>query len=99
MKTSKRLNELVELMLKADDIIKSHSNEQELGKKIRESFMFKTITPKWAVEEHTEEGPIIVALFESLPHAKMYADFINEVEKGEKTFKIHELQISGEAHF
>jgi hypothetical protein len=86
-------------MLETDNLVKSHSNDQELGRKIRETFNGKSVTPKWVVEEHTEEGPIAVALFESLPHAKMYADFINEVEKGEKTFKIHEIQNSGEAPF
>jgi hypothetical protein len=91
MKTSTRLNSLVNMMTTIDGLVLNSKNDQELGQKVREVFNGKTIAPKWSVDEHAEDGPIAIALFESLPHAKMYLDMISEVEKGEKKFGITDL--------
>lgn len=96
MKTTTRLSSLINTMVQVDRFVKECPNDQDLGKRTREAFNGKTIVPKWSVDELSEDGPIAIALFESLPHAKMYMDMISEVEKGEKKFCITDL---GEAPF
>jgi hypothetical protein len=93
MKTPTKLNSLVSMMIQIEKLTTDCPNDQDLGKKVRAAFEGKTIVPKWSVDEYTEEGHIAVALFESLPHAKMYLDMISEVEKGEKKFCITDLRI------
>jgi len=96
MKTSTKLNSLINFMQIIESYVRQYPNDQELGKAIRLAFhRNERLTPKWSVEVHSEDGPVSVGLFESLPHAKLYRDTLIEIEGGSKIYKIFRLEHNG----